>query len=130
MLTTALPPTRCAYCVSEIIADRNAHSQPSTSVLLKKLVFLLVRASPSCAVGFGYFCVPKNSLMSGASLPEACALASAGSSGNFVCVSRASAADVARSSTAAPVTAITESLSATLLILTSSPHFTATLCQG
>src|SRR5690349_4810569 len=100
----ALPPTRCAYCVIVIIAERNAHSQPSWSDLLKKLVFLLVRAGPSCAVGFGYFCVPKKTLMPGASWPEAWAFAIAASIGNLWRVSRASATGAVTSiaATAAP----------------------------
>src|SRR5688572_3786811 len=108
MFTIALPPTRCAYCVNVIIAERKAHSQPSWSVLLKKLVFLLVRAGPSWAVGFGNFCVPQNSLMPGASWPDACALASADSTGNDCNVSRASATGAVASSAATAAPAATE----------------------
>src|SRR5687767_13969328 len=124
MLTIALPPTFWAYCVSEIIADRNAHSQPSTSVLLKKLVFLLVRVEPSFAVGVGYFCVPKKSFTPGASLPDACALASAGSSENLERSSRASATGEVASNAAvmSATPAPAKSLSASFLIITQSPQ--------
>src|SRR5678816_2786953 len=110
MLTTAFPPLSCASCVSAIIDDRNTHSQVSLSFLPKKLVFLLVRVGPICAVGLGYACLPKNSLTPLASFPEACALASASASGSRSRSSRASASgEMARM--AAAVTA-TENLRA------------------
>ena len=59
MLTTALPPILRAVCCRPFTADRNTQLQPSSSVLLRKLLFLSEVVRLKRLTGSAYGCLPK-----------------------------------------------------------------------